>query len=321
MTDRLGSFVLIPNNSTSESDRRAVIRTGSGEGIGRVRATWVVARGRAVRRPLEERGEIPRHGAAMTSREGSSRARARARSTSGAPPTACSRGMASPASRRPCLRARRAARGRAALRRARSQHVASRRPYHPAPSHRTAPASKPRRVAKGQIPTRAGSWDSRARTGFSPASYVHATTLLRFVGTDRATSQTGSGGVGQQPGGPTGSRDGPLDDLGSSGLLSSNRHSRVRSVFSTLRQCRERVETSSPRSRSRPCPPEQHVRSSALRSWALRDSNPRPSPCKGDRNMQVSGLTSRNLVTLSTSEYLRVLLSRGAGVVQVGSLD
>jgi hypothetical protein len=103
---------------------------GSGEGIGRVRATSAVARGRAVRRRMEEQGEIPRHGATMTSREGSSRARARARSTSGAPPTACSRGMASPASRRPCLRARRAAGGRAALRRARSQHVASRRPYH-----------------------------------------------------------------------------------------------------------------------------------------------------------------------------------------------
>jgi hypothetical protein len=107
---------------------------GSGEGIGRIRATSVVARGRAVRRPLEKQGEIPRHGATMTSREGSSRARARARSTSGAPPTACSRGMASPASRRPCLRARRAAGGRVALRRAlrraRCQHVASRRPYH-----------------------------------------------------------------------------------------------------------------------------------------------------------------------------------------------
>ena len=35
--------------------------------------------------------------------------------------------------------------------------------------------------------------------------------------------------------------------------------------------------------------------------WALRDSNPRPSPCKGDRNVQVRGLTSRNGVTL---EYL-----------------
>jgi hypothetical protein len=50
--------------------------------------------------------------------------------------------------------------------------------------------------------------------------------------------------------------------------------------------------------------------------WALRDSNPRPSPCKGDRNVQVSGLTSGNVVTLGTSEYLGVTLSRGAGVVQ-----
>ena len=49
--------------------------------------------------------------------------------------------------------------------------------------------------------------------------------------------------------------------------------------------------------------------------WALRDSNPRPSPCKGDRNMQVSGLSWENVVTLGTCEYLGVPVSRGARVV------
>ena len=53
-------------------------------------------------------------------------------------------------------------------------------------------------------------------------------------------------------------------------------------------------------------PPEQHVR-----SWALRDSNPRPSPCKSDGNMQVKGLTSANVVTSSpwtTSECLCLVM-------------
>ena len=50
--------------------------------------------------------------------------------------------------------------------------------------------------------------------------------------------------------------------------------------------------------------------------WALRDSNPRPSPCKGGRNMQVKALTSASVVTPSTRGYLGVLLSRGAGVVR-----
>jgi hypothetical protein len=54
-------------------------------------------------------------------------------------------------------------------------------------------------------------------------------------------------------------------------------------------------------------------------SWALRDSNPRPSPCKGDGTVQVHGLTSGNVVTPSTSKYLRVPMSRGARVVQVVS--
>jgi hypothetical protein len=47
---------------------------------------------------------------------------------------------------------------------------------------------------------------------------------------------------------------------------------------------------------------------------------PRPSPCEGDRNMQVSGLTSGNVVTLGTSEYLRVPVSRCAGMVQDGEI-
>ena len=48
----------------------------------------------------------------------------------------------------------------------------------------------------------------------------------------------------------------------------------------------------------------------------MRDSNPRPSPCKGNRNMQVRTLSRANLVPLSICEYLGVPVSRGAGVVQ-----
>ncbi len=50
--------------------------------------------------------------------------------------------------------------------------------------------------------------------------------------------------------------------------------------------------------------------------WALRDSNPRPSPCKGGGKDQVSDLTSKDAVTLGVCEYLRVSMRRGAGVVQ-----
>jgi hypothetical protein len=50
--------------------------------------------------------------------------------------------------------------------------------------------------------------------------------------------------------------------------------------------------------------------------WALRDSNPRPSPCKGDRNMQVKSLTSAKVDTSCTWDYLGVPVSRDARAVQ-----
>ncbi len=43
-------------------------------------------------------------------------------------------------------------------------------------------------------------------------------------------------------------------------------------------------------------------------AWALRVSNPRPSPCKGETNMQVRALSCGNVVSLSTVEYLGVPL-------------
>ncbi len=50
--------------------------------------------------------------------------------------------------------------------------------------------------------------------------------------------------------------------------------------------------------------------------WALRDSNPRPSPCKGDTNVQVRALSSGSGVPLSTSEYLGVPSACYADVMQ-----
>ena len=37
--------------------------------------------------------------------------------------------------------------------------------------------------------------------------------------------------------------------------------------------------------------------------WALRDSNPRPSPCKGGKNLQVTGLTCGSGVSSSVVSY------------------
>jgi len=49
--------------------------------------------------------------------------------------------------------------------------------------------------------------------------------------------------------------------------------------------------------------------------------NPRPSPCKGEKNLQVRALNSRNALPLSTAEYLGVRLSCYADVMQPGHRD
>ena len=46
----------------------------------------------------------------------------------------------------------------------------------------------------------------------------------------------------------------------------------------------------------------------ALLRWALRGSNPRPSPCKGGMKSQVRGLTDLLGVPVSTPQYLSVPL-------------
>ena len=50
--------------------------------------------------------------------------------------------------------------------------------------------------------------------------------------------------------------------------------------------------------------------------WALRVSNPRPSPCKGEPNVLVRGLSSENDVPVSPSQYLGVEPARDADVMQ-----
>ena len=50
--------------------------------------------------------------------------------------------------------------------------------------------------------------------------------------------------------------------------------------------------------------------------WALRDSNPRPSPCKGERKPQVRALSRGNAVSLGTAEYLGVPSDRYADVMR-----
>ena len=52
-----------------------------------------------------------------------------------------------------------------------------------------------------------------------------------------------------------------------------------------------------------------------LSLWALRVSNPRPSPCKGEKDAQVRALTCPNGVHWSTAEYLGVLPACYAGVM------
>jgi hypothetical protein len=51
-------------------------------------------------------------------------------------------------------------------------------------------------------------------------------------------------------------------------------------------------------------------------SWALRVSNPRPSPCKGEKDAQVRALTCRIAVPWSTAEYLGVPSACYAGVMR-----
>ena len=50
--------------------------------------------------------------------------------------------------------------------------------------------------------------------------------------------------------------------------------------------------------------------------WALRESNPRPSPCKGETNLLVRALIWGNALSLSTAEYLAVPSARYADVMQ-----
>ncbi len=51
-------------------------------------------------------------------------------------------------------------------------------------------------------------------------------------------------------------------------------------------------------------------------AWALRVSNPRPSPCKGEPNALVRGLSSENGVPVGPSRYLGVEPGRDADVMQ-----
>jgi hypothetical protein len=53
--------------------------------------------------------------------------------------------------------------------------------------------------------------------------------------------------------------------------------------------------------------------------WALRDSNPRPSPCKGEMNMQVKDLSRRFQVDPGTCPYLGVPVSCYANVMRQGA--
>jgi hypothetical protein len=56
----------------------------------------------------------------------------------------------------------------------------------------------------------------------------------------------------------------------------------------------------------------------AVYRWAMRNSNPRPSPCKGEENMQVRELTSESAVPSGPSPYLRVPSSCYAVVMRWG---
>ena len=50
--------------------------------------------------------------------------------------------------------------------------------------------------------------------------------------------------------------------------------------------------------------------------WALRDSNPRLSPCKGEPNVLVRGLSCGNGVPVSAAQYVGVEPARDADVMQ-----
>src|SRR5688572_3720192 len=59
---------------------------------------------------------------------------------------------------------------------------------------------------------------------------------------------------------------------------------------------------------------QQALRCMAFR-WALRESNPRPSPCKGEKEVLVRALSRENVLPLSTAEYLGVPSACHAGVM------
>ena len=62
--------------------------------------------------------------------------------------------------------------------------------------------------------------------------------------------------------------------------------------------------------------PDRGIRStSEIWWWALRVSNPRPSPCKGEPNVQVRGLSSWNGVPVGAAPYLAVEPARDADVM------
>jgi hypothetical protein len=156
MTDRLGSFVLIPNDSTSESDGRAVIRTGkrrrdrSGPGYlgGRSRTRGSPSHGGAGRDPTtrrhdDETGRIVASPSASTKHiRGTPDSVQSGHGIPGIPapmPTGTTSSRRTSSTTTSTIPARR---------------ITPTVP--PAPSHRTAHASRPRRVAKGQIPYPSG---------------------------------------------------------------------------------------------------------------------------------------------------------------------
>ena len=81
------------------------------------------------------------------------------------------------------------------------------------------------------------------------------------------------------------------------------------------------VRDSSGRSSSRSREPRKRLLTCEFTSWALRDSNPRPSPCKGETDLLVRALSCGNALPLSTSEYLRVRSSRYADVMRRPEVD
>ena len=66
------------------------------------------------------------------------------------------------------------------------------------------------------------------------------------------------------------------------------------------------------------CQPGKEIvgSSRAQDRWALREPNPRPSPCKGEAKVLVRALSCKNGVSLSTAEYLGVPSGCYAGVMQ-----